>query len=360
VPEIRVLVVDDSGIIRRLISDVVNREDDMTVCGTAENGRIAVERARELKPHVMTLDVEMPELSGLEALPQIRKQNPMLPIVMFSTLTVGGGKATLEALSNGASDFVTKPNDSGGLTNALARIRADLIPKIRALAARETAPVRRPVTPPKQSRGPFPRPECVAIAVSTGGPRALEQLVPLFAADFPVPIVAVQHMPATFTKLLAERLDRMSSITVTEAVHGEPVEARHMYIAPGEHHLTIKRSGTTTRVALNDGPPEHSCRPAADVLFRSAVGVYGPRVLGVVLTGMGEDGSGGARAISDAGGRVIVQDRNSSVVWGMPGAVVQAGLADGEFALDEIAPEITRAVGLGRVASARTRAGGTG
>jgi two-component system chemotaxis response regulator CheB len=193
----------------------------------------------------------------------------------------------------------------------------------------------------------------VVIGVSTGGPRALEGIVPTIPADLPVPVLAVQHMPATFTRLLAERLDRTSAISVCEAAEGQPIEPGRMYIAPGEHHLTVKRKAARTLVALNDGPPEHSCRPAADVLFRSAVELYGGNLLGVVLTGMGDDGSGGARAIRDAGGRMIVQDQATSVVWGMPGAIARAGLADRELPLGDIVPEIVRSVSVGR---ARARA----
>src|SRR5690242_10700432 len=204
----------------------------MTVAGVAENGRIAVERVAELKPDVVTLDIEMPEMNGLEALAAIRKTNRAVPIIMFSTLTVGGGAATLEALSKGASDFVTKPSGPGGLTNSLAQIRAELVPKIRALAPRHTEPARpAAAAAPPVARRPSTRPggrvDAVVIAVSTGGPRALEDIVPMFPAGFPVPILAVQHMPATFTRLLAERLDRMAHIGVHEAGERQEIRPGH-------------------------------------------------------------------------------------------------------------------------------------
>lgn len=350
---IRVMITDDSAIIRRLIRDVIEGEPDLEVVGVAENGRIALERIPELRPDVVTLDIEMPEMNGLETLDAIRKLRPRLPVIMFSTLTESGAEITLEALSRGASDFVTKPSGPGGLGRANSQIREQLVPKIRALTTLRKAV--RPAPPGRADRpssGPGPTAptsppstvECVVLGISTGGPRALERVIPKIPADLPVPILAVQHMPKTFTRLLAERLDRVSALTVVEAEEGMTVEAGRMYLSPGEHHLEVRRLGTSTRLALTDAPPEHSCRPSADVLFRSAVKVYGSHLLGVVMTGMGEDGSGGAREICAAGGRVIIQDEESSVVWGMPGAVARLGLADREFPLDQIASEVTRRV----------------
>jgi two-component system chemotaxis response regulator CheB len=348
---IRVVVTDDSAVIRRLICNVIDAEDDMTVVGIAENGRVAVARARELRPDVMTLDVEMPEMNGLEALAVIRKSHPSIPVVMFSTLTVAGGHATLDALSLGAADFVTKPSGTDGLAAAIGRIRAELVPKLRELgSAARTArvlPAPRPATG-RPARSINSRVDCIVIGISTGGPRALEALVPNIPAAFPVPILAVQHMPPVFTALLAERLDRTSSIRVSEAVQGDVIEAGHLYIAPGGHHLVVGGPRSGALLALSDAPPVNSCRPAVDVLFRSAVERWGGHILGVVMTGMGADGAAGARAIVDAGGRVVVQDRATSVVWGMPGAVAHAGLADRELALADIAGEIVRSVDIGR------------
>ncbi len=275
--DIRVLVADDSAVIRKVIADVVNGEPGMRVCGTAENGRVAIERVMQLRPDVVTLDIEMPVLSGLDALDELHRRFPELPVIMFSTLTVNGGKATLEALSRGASDFVTKPSGPGGLSTAVHSIRADLVSRIRALAGRRDG-VPRAVAPAARTsasaRALRPtRIDCVAIAVSTGGPRALEQLVPALPSAFPVPVFVVQHMPATFTRLLADRLDRTAAVPVSEATHGECVHAGRVYVAAGEHHLLVTRSQASVRLGLDDGPPENSCRPAADVLFRSVAEV---------------------------------------------------------------------------------------
>ncbi len=355
--DIKVLVTDDSAVIRRLVADVINNEPGLSVVGIAENGRRAVELANELRPDVVTLDVEMPVMNGLEAVAALRREHPRLPIVMFSTLTVEGGAATLEALSLGASDFVAKPSGPGGLTGARAQVRGSLIPKLLALGARAArVSPGAPGLPAVRPRGASPAPrqaqrvDCVVVAVSTGGPRALEDIVPAIPREIGVPILVVQHMPPTFTRLLAERLDRAANVHVREAVAGEPVLAGNVYIAPGGRHLEVARVGTKVVTVLNDAPPEHSCRPSADPLFRSAVAVFGSHVCGFVLTGMGTDGSGGAQAIADAGGLVIAQDEETSVVWGMPGTVVRAGLAQRVLPLAEVVPELVRRTAIGRPA----------
>jgi two-component system chemotaxis response regulator CheB len=357
--DIRVLVTDDSAVIRRLVADVINAERGLQVVGTAENGRRALELVAELRPDVVTLDIEMPVMDGLEAAAALHCRDAALPIIMFSTLTVAGATATLEALARGASDFVSKPSGPGGLAAAQAHVRADLVPKIRALGAKRVAPhattatpvAAPPPRPPSASR-PDDRPrriDAIVVGVSTGGPKALESVVPTLPGDLAVPVLVVQHMPPTFTALLAERLDRMSAVRVTEATHGERVAPGHVFIAPGDHHLELRRQGVELQLALHDEPPENSCRPAADVLFRSAAAALGAGVLGVVLTGMGEDGTSGARAVHDAGGSVVAQDAATSVVWGMPGSVVRAGLADQVVPLSDVAGEITRRAAAGRV-----------
>lgn len=356
--DIRILVTDDSAVIRHLVSDVINDEPGLTVAGIAQDGAVAIEQVAKLQPDVVTLDIEMPRMDGLEAVGLLRRQYPRLPIIMFSTLTVAGGQATLEALARGASDFVTKPSGPGGLAGARAQIRDELVPKIRALTRRSKAAAAppRPATQAAAARqSPVgriaSRVDCVAIGVSTGGPRALETLVPQLPPDLPVPVVVVQHMPPTFTRLLAERLDRLGPIHVVEAAGSEPIRPGHMYIAPGDHHLLVRRHGAQYQTSLSDAPPENSCRPSVDPLFRSATELYGSHLLAVVLTGMGNDGANGAEAVRAAGGRVIVQDEDSSVVWGMPGAVVRAGLADEVLPLDQIAGEIQRSVDIARAAS---------
>jgi two-component system chemotaxis response regulator CheB len=349
-PKIRILVVDDAVVFRRLVSDELNKDPALEVVGTAANGQIAIARMSQLNPDVVILDVEMPEMDGLTALKELRKTYPRLPIIMFSALTERGANATIEALSLGASDYFAKPSGLGGMDASLEVIRKELIPEIKALHA---AAVQRATLPPKpRTMSPeFVRPnvpeiQVVAIGTSTGGPNALAEVFTKLPADFPVPIVMVQHMPPLFTKTLAERLTAQSPIRVEEGANGVVLQSGRAWIAPGDYHMTVVRDGVQKRLALNQGPPENSCRPAADVLFRSVAQAYGPNVLAVVLTGMGQDGLHGCRTVREAKGQIIVQDEASSVVWGMPGAVFRAGLADRVLPISQIADEIVRRVKL--------------
>ena len=350
---IRILVVDDSVVIRRLLSDTLSGDRALEVVGTASDGRIALAKISLLKPDLVTLDIEMPVMDGLEALRTIRKLYPKLPVIMFSTLTERGAAATLDALSLGASDYATKPSNTGSPAVALERIRIELIPKIKALCS---------ISPLKLLPLPRTRPalrvrarsnariEIVAIGTSTGGPNALAEVLPRIPNDFPVPIVVVQHMPPIFTRLLAERLASRSAIPVEEGRAGAVLEPGHAWIAPGNFHMKVIRAGLGWSLNLNQGAQENSCRPAVDVLFRSVAVAYGANVLGVVMTGMGSDGVLGAQDIRDAGGDVIIQDEASSVVWGMPGLVHASGLDDAAYPLDHLAAEITRRVLQSRVA----------
>jgi two-component system chemotaxis response regulator CheB len=344
---IRILVVDDSVVIRKLLSDTLSGERALEVVGTASDGRIALAKIPLLKPDLITLDIEMPVMDGMETLAALRNLYPKLPVIMFSTLTGRGAAATLDALSLGASDYASKPSRTGSSAVAIDRIRTELIPKIKALCglARlgvELLPQARPAL--KVPVRCNPRIEIVAIGTSTGGPNALAEVLPRIPNDFPVPIVVVQHMPPIFTRLLAERLAKRSSIAVEEGRAGVILSPGHVWIAPGDFHLTVIRAGVDCRLRLNQGPRENSCRPAVDVLFRSVALAYGANVLGVVMTGMGSDGVLGARDIRDAGGNVIIQDEASSVIWGMPGLVHASGLADAAYPLDHLAPEITNRV----------------
>jgi two-component system chemotaxis response regulator CheB len=283
----------------------------------------------------------------METLVALRKVNPKLPVIMFSTLTERGAAATLDALSLGASDYSTKPSTTGSPAMAIERIRAELIPKIKALCGLTSStllPLSGPRAPSKVRPPSNSRIEIVAIGTSTGGPNALAEVLPRIPPDFPVPIVLVQHMPPIFTRLLAERLASRAAIPVKEATAGIALSPGHAWIAPGNFHMKVIRAGTECRLHLYQGPPENSCRPAVDVLFSSVAAVYGASVLGVVMTGMGADGALGAQHIRDAGGAVIVQDEASSVVWGMPGLVHASGLADAEYPLDQLAAEMTRRV----------------
>ena len=354
---IRILIVDDSVVVRKIVSDTLKSDPAFEVVGTAGDGRIALKRINNLQPDVVILDVAMPVMGGLETLAQLRKDHPKLNVIMFSTLTGRGASETLEALTLGASDYVTKPTDTGSLALTVAALRNDLVPKIKSLCGVSPRPsaglvVRRP---PAYAH-PRKRVDIVAIGASTGGPNALAQVVPHLPADFPVPVVIVQHMPAVFTGLLAERLARQAAFPVAEGTLGAVLGPGNAWIAPGNFHMTVMASrfaaGTNWRLGLNQDAPENSCRPAVDVLFRSVAAVCGPHVLGVVMTGMGADGTRGAGSIREAGGEVIVQDEATSVVWGMPGSVFAAGQADAVYPLEQLAAEITRRVRRGRAARA--------
>ena len=351
---ISVLVVDDSVVVRRLVTDVLADEADIDVVGTAPNGRIALAKIPQLNPDLVTLDIEMPEMDGLQTLRELRKAYPNLPVIMFSTLTERGATASLDALELGAQDYVTKPANVGSVQASMQAVREQLAPKIRSLCVRRPPAVAPPAPPPRpaavapRSGAAAPRrevaPDVVVIGVSTGGPDALSVVLSALPASLRVPVVIVQHMPKTFTRLLAERLDKKSPLSVSEAVHGEPVVPGRVLLAPGDFHLRLRRTHAGVETVLDQGTPENFCRPAVDVLFRSAVAAYGARCLGVVLTGMGSDGARGAQAIVDAGGEVIAQDEATSVVWGMPGAVAAAGLGADLFPLPAVAGAITKRV----------------
>jgi two-component system chemotaxis response regulator CheB len=350
VSPIRVLVVDDSVVIRRLLRDVLSADPLIEVVGTASNGHIALAKVTQLSPDLVVLDVEMPELDGLATLRALRASHPQLPVIMFSSATARGAAVTIEALLLGANDYVTKPSNVGSLGMAIDRVREELVPKVKALCG---APSGLPPSPVPSRPGsaaarpalPPSRIDVVAIGVSTGGPTALAQVLSSLPGDLPVPAVIVQHMPPVFTRYLAERLDAQCALRVSEAGGGEALEPGHVWIAPGDSHLVVHRLDGRVGLRTHQGPPENSCRPAVDVLFRSVAETFGPHAIGVVLTGMGYDGRRGCESIRAAGGQVLAQDEASSVVWGMPGAVVAAGLADVVVPLDRIASEVTRRVG---------------
>ena len=372
--KIRIMLVDDSAVIRRLLTDVLAGDPQLDVVGSAQNGRVALEKLPALNPDMVILDVEMPVMDGLETLTEIRKRQPRLPVIMFSSITERGAVVTLEALGRGANDYVTKPANTGNMMASLQQVRDELIPRIKVFCrhllgpatlaipaerpaapklASRPAPAARPTSTPFPTPPPVPRPfvstarqrvDVVAIGVSTGGPNALAALLPRLPAHFPVPIVIVQHMPPIFTRLLAERLAAQSVLPVAEAAAGEVLQPGQIRLAPGGSHLVLERQGAQVRLQLNQDPPENSCRPAVDVLFRSVAATYQGNVLAVVLTGMGNDGLRGCEVIRHAGGQILVQDEASSVVWGMPGFVARAGLADGQIALNQMAGEILNRV----------------
>jgi two-component system chemotaxis response regulator CheB len=351
--KIRVFLVDDASTVRRLVANALNRDPALAVVGTAADGQVALSRLPELQPDVVLLDLEMPVMDGLQTLVALRKTHPRLPVIMFSRFTQRGVEATVHALTLGADDYVPKPGDGLDMSQCIEQL---LIPKIKLLARRVGSPAKAgtptvgvPAFANEQARATArpQRVELVVIGASTGGPNALAAIFPTFPPDWSIPLVIVQHMPPDFTARLAERLAEKSRLRVREGVAGEVVSAAQAWVAPGGHHLLVKREGHAVRLALNQEPPVNSCRPSVDVLFRSAAEVYGPTVLAVILTGMGQDGLRGCECVRTAGGQVLAQDEASSVVWSMPGAVVQAGLADQVLPLEHLGPEILRRVQRG-------------
>lgn len=361
-PPIRVLVVDDSVVVRRLVADVLAGDRDIEVIGTASNGQLALTKIAQLKPDLVTFDIEMPVMDGVSAVRALRASGSTVPVIMFSTLTERGASATLDALEAGASDYVTKPASAASLAHSLDQVREMLVPKIKALVPRRGVPLHR-TPPPARAAAPVSRPrpgatsgpaqspprrtseapfQILAIGCSTGGPDALTKVLTALPADLGVPIVVVQHMPPVFTKQFAARLDRNLPLTVVEASGGETLHPGHVYIAPGDFHLRVAMRGRGMATVLDQGEPENFCRPAVDVLFTSVATAYRGNVLGVVLTGMGQDGRRGSQQVVSAGGSVIVQDEPTSVVWGMPGSVARAGLAEDVLPLADIGATIVR------------------
>jgi two-component system, chemotaxis family, protein-glutamate methylesterase/glutaminase len=355
---IRVLVVDDSVVIRRLVTQALEPDLQLEVVGAASNGAIALQRIPQLNPDVLTLDIEMPEMDGLETLRRVRREYPQLRVIMFSTLTERGAAITLQALTLGADDYVAKVSNEGSLDRSMIRLREELIPKIKqffhlphqflAQATPESArlaapPLARRNQPALQSMKV--RPKVLVIGVSTGGPTALSAVLPELPAGFPLPVLVVQHMPPLFTRLLAERLHSICQLPVEEASQGALVAAGKILIAPGDFHMKLSSSRGATQVYLDQSPPLNSCRPSVDALFTSTGEVFGGAAIAVILTGMGQDGLRGAEILRAQGASILAQDEASSVVWGMPGAVANAGLADRVLALDQIVPEILRVAG---------------
>lgn len=347
---IRVLVVDDSVVIRKLVSDLLAEDPDIEVVGTAVNGRAGLQKIALLDPDLVTMDVEMPELDGIETVRRLRASGSRVPVIMFSTLTERGAEATLDALAAGASDYVPKPANVGSVGRSMEQVREALIPRIKSLVPRRghtgvagPAPVVAPAAVPlrKAAVRPVGTYKLLVIGCSTGGPEALGNLLSSLP-PLPVPVAVVQHMPPLFTKQFAARLDRQLDVEVTEATHGQELRPGTVCIAPGDFHLEVVADAKRLVTRLTQDPPENFCRPAVDVLFRTATGAVGGAVLGVVLTGMGSDGAKGSRTIVDQGGAVLAQDQATSVVWGMPGAVATAGLAERVLPLRDLAPEIVR------------------
>ena len=362
---IRILIVDDSVVMRSLLRAVVMTDARLEVTATASNGEAGLRAMETMYPDLVLLDVEMPVMDGLSTLRVMRERGLRVPVIMCSTLTHRGAQVTIEALASGAADYVAKPSGQPSREAAVEALARDLVPKILALTMRRSTPSSAPramtsVWPPMvapslatEVYGPGAAgwngtgvagasPRVVVIGVSTGGPAALDLLLPALPKDFPLPVLVVQHMPELFTKLLAERLDSRCALHVIEAAEGMTVEAGHVYVAKGNWHLEVHGDGRQgrTRLRLTQAQQENHCRPSVDVLFRTAVAAYGDAVLGVILTGMGADGMEGCRLIRAHGGSVLAQDHATSAVWGMPGAVAQAGLAQKVLPLQAIAGEV--------------------
>ncbi|MFP4518512.1 MAG: chemotaxis response regulator protein-glutamate methylesterase [Oceanicaulis sp.] len=351
----RVLIVDDSAVVRGLVARWIENDSRLDVAATCADGEQGVRKAGELQPDLVVLDIEMPRMDGLTALPLILKAAPRARVVMASTLTRKGAEVTMRALSLGAADYAPKP-EAGRVAGAEA-YREDLMAKLVALSPSyrakpatfcpaSAAPARpaarpAPVYPSTPRTAIATRPNLIAIGSSTGGPQALREVMGALPRDARAPVVIAQHMPKLFTAILAEHLSKVGP-PASEARHGETLRAGHVYLAPGDFHLTVHAAGGGFTAELDQNPQVNFCRPAVDPLFESCAAAAGRALLAVVLTGMGHDGREGARAVRAAGGQVIAQDQATSVVWGMPGAVAEAGLADQILPLKDIGPEMSR------------------
>lgn len=339
--KIRVLVVDDSGFVRSIVSQELGTDPEIEIVGSAKDGIDAIEKVRRLKPDVVTMDIIMPEMDGLTALEHIMKESPT-PVVMLSALTTSGAEVTIKALELGAVDFFLKPSVLSPLGNASSK--AELIEKIK-LAARSIIPKasiphpHSPVHPTRNVRKAHSRGKpdhIVVIGASTGGPRALMQVIPKLPADIDATILVVQHMPSLFTRSLAERLDSLSSLNVREAQDGDEIQRCQVLVAPGDYHMVVNNS----HIQLHRGPPVLGVRPCIDVTMESVARTFGNRSLGVVLTGMGADGTRGAAIIKAAGGKIIVEDESTCTVNGMPMSVIRAGYADYIVPIHDVALKI--------------------
>jgi len=372
---LRILAADDSAVMRSILwklflmhaEDRASELPSMELCGTARDGVECLELMRQLGPDVLVLDLEMPRMNGLDVLDRLRVENPELPVIMCSAYTEHGARSTLEALARGASDYVMKPSEQRDFTAAMQSLSQQLLPRIAALAkdsggekangnVSSDLQKARPVDAAAKAASAI---EIVVIGLSTGGPSALEQLLPKLPKDFPVPVLIVQHMPKLFTGALAERLDKCCSLRVEQAYDNATIRPGTVWLAPGDAHMEVaprrampgdgdRGVETSSRVRLHQQEPLNHCRPSVDYLFFSAARVYGAGTLALVMTGMGADGLNGARAVRDGGGVVMAQDQATSAVWGMPGRVSDAGIASATLPLWGIAGALKQRVSAGR------------
>jgi two-component system chemotaxis response regulator CheB len=375
---LRVLIADDSALFRRAISDVLAALPEVELVGSAANGRLALQKVRELKPDVLTLDLEMPEIDGLGVLDALRQTGDKVAVIVVSALTRRGGDLTLRALEKGAFDFITKP-DTTSAEESRAAIRRELAPRLRTLGHRVAVRdiLNRPTHPPASAAAPrvaplraeavpssaelsgiasrmnrlaaTNKPELVLVGVSTGGPNALAKMLPQLPRDIGVPILIVQHMPPVFTQSLADSLAARCGVRVREAAHGEPLVPNTAYIAPGGRQMRLAIAPDGSRIAqITDDPPENNCRPSVDYLFRSVANLLPGRAMAVILTGMGNDGTLGLRLLKRQGCFVIAQDEASCVVYGMPKSAVDAGVTDVILPLEAIGGRIVTTVRGGK------------
>ncbi|MBE7638566.1 chemotaxis-specific protein-glutamate methyltransferase CheB [Sneathiella sp. P13V-1] len=363
------MLVDDSAVIRGFLARWLKEESDIEVVASVSNGAIAVRDFAKVKPDVVILDIEMPEMDGMTALPKLIQQDPDVKVIMASTLTVRNADISMKALAMGAADYIPKP-ESTRVAGDKEAFQRDLVEKVRALGARRraksgaAAPDRNTEVKPNTADRAKPSasglykngeiilrkstlslmPEALAIGSSTGGPQALFKLFEKLKGTITKPIFITQHMPATFTSILAEHIAKIAGVTCKEAEDGEIVRDKQIYLAPGDWHMTVVKEGENVRIKLNQDPPENFCRPAVDPMLRSLNSAYGGRVVTVILTGMGHDGKQGSEVMAQSGAPVIAQDEASSVVWGMPGAVATSGLSTSVLPLEEIPTAISKAM----------------
>lgn len=364
---IQVMLVDDSAVVRGLIGRILETDNTIKIVASVANGEQGVTSAAKHHPDIVILDIEMPVMDGITALPKILAASPGVKVVMCSTLSTRNAEITLKALELGATECIAKPtNNSTGIYGE-GDFKADVLRVVKALGRRKDAPAKIcPATPTSSSMyaggqnaalktktafefRPAPagenfRPQLLAIGSSTGGPQALFKVISHFK-NFDVPIIITQHMPATFTKILAQHIQHHTGVETVEAENGMLVEKGKAYVAAGGYHMTFEKTGTKIAIKLDSGPPENFCKPSVDPMLRSAIDVWGPKFLTVILTGMGHDGLEGCKRVTEGGGRVVAQDQETSVVWGMPGAVAVGGLCAAVLPLQDIGPYVRQAFG---------------
>lgn len=350
---IRVFLVDDTAAVRHILTQILEEDPEIVVVGTASDGQQGLERLSRVEADLLILDVEMPGMGGLEMLKALKAQQSTLPVLVFSSITERGAMVTIEALSLGANDYVPKPAMVGTAAEARDYIRNSLLSKIKSLFKLEPVVAAKPssltIKPSSAAYRRIPsRVDLVVVGSSMGGPKALGEIMSVLPEDFPVPILLVQHMPAVFTKALADRLNQNSKLTIRECNQPMVIEPGQALLAAGDYHMAVSRQGDQILASPLRTEPVNFCRPAVDILFNSAAEHFGANTLAVVLTGMGQDGLDGCRTLSETGAQILIQDRASSAVWGMPGSVSRAGLATAEYPLIQMADEICRRVNRGR------------